>query len=37
MVTINYIKTIYIRFQYNENDVINNDSYIIDVTEDVQR
>lgn len=33
MITINYIKTIYIRFQYNENDVINDDSYIIDVTE----
>jgi len=27
-------KTIYIRFQYNENDVINDDSYIIDVTEE---
>jgi len=34
MIAINYIKTIYIRFQYNENDVINDDSYIIDVTEE---
>ncbi|RKS87350.1 hypothetical protein DES39_0571 [Orbus hercynius] len=33
MITINYLKTIYIRFQYNKHDIINNDSYIIDVVE----
>lgn len=34
MITINYLKTIYIRFQYNESNIINDDSYIIDVTDD---
>lgn len=34
MIIINYIKTIYIRFTYHENENINHDSYIIDVASD---
>ena len=34
MITINHIKTIYIRFNHNNTDVIKLDSYIISITED---
>lgn len=34
MITINYLKPIYIRFSHDKEHEINNDSYIIDVVED---
>lgn len=34
MITIYYFKPIYIRINHNDNDVINDDSYVISVSED---